>query len=204
MSKPTLIVAPGAWYPPTALDPLIAKLTSHGYICKTVAFPSVQKSAEVKGLIADINAVRGLVEPAVNAGQDVIVISHSWSGLPEGGGTKLIFISAFLPDIGHILIGAFGGYIQWVGNGTVMADKQFTLFFHDVPDSTEWVTRLRPHAWATKNSPATADAYVDISLLHICCGARIETEKVKTAHITWLVVPDHIAASDRNNAGKKI
>ncbi|KAE8395514.1 hypothetical protein BDV23DRAFT_168689 [Aspergillus alliaceus] len=174
MSKPTLIVAPGAWYPPTALDPLIAKLTSHGYICKTVAFPSVQQSVEVKGLIADINAVRGLVEPAVNASQDVIVISHSWSGLPTG--TKLIFISAFLPDIGHILIGAFGG----------------------VPP--DW---LHPHAWATKNSPATADGYVDISLLHICCGARIEA-KVKTAHITWLVVPDQIAASDRNNAGKKI
>ncbi|KAF5865066.1 hypothetical protein ETB97_005307 [Aspergillus alliaceus] len=75
-------IAPGAWYPPTALDPLIAKLTSHGYICKTVPFPSVQQSVEVKGLIADVNAVRGLVEPAVNAGQDVIVISHSWSGLP--------------------------------------------------------------------------------------------------------------------------
>lgn len=127
MSKPTLIFAPGAWYPSSAFDPLIAKLAPHGYTCQTVSFPSIQQATEIKDLTADINAVRALVEPAVNAGQDVIIISHSWSGLPvnsaleglsrterqregkQGGVTKLIFISAFLPDVGESLIGAFGG-----------------------------------------------------------------------------------------------
>ncbi|KAB8216217.1 Alpha/beta hydrolase fold-1 [Aspergillus novoparasiticus] len=248
MSKPTLIFAPGAWYPSSAFDPLIAKLAPHGYTCQTVSFPSIQQATEIKDLTADTNAVRALVEPAVNAGQDVIIISHSWSGLPvnsaleglsraerqqegkQGGVTKLIFISAFLPDIGESLVGAFGGvppewYVMNDENGTVTADDPFTLFFHDVPDGREWAKTLRPHAWATKNSPATGTAYVDIPAAYLLCeddraiplfvqelmvekargkGASFETEKIKTAHTPWLVVPDQVAAYIRKNAGEEV
>jgi hypothetical protein len=129
MSKPTLVFAPGAWYPATAFNPIIDKLTQgpDGYTCHTVAFPSVQQATTVRDLQPDIAAVRALVEPELDAGRDVVVISHSWSGLPvnsaldglgkadrekdgkTGGVVKLVFISAFIPDVGESLIGAFGG-----------------------------------------------------------------------------------------------
>lgn len=126
-AKPTLIFAPGAWYPPTAFKPVIEKLNTHGYTSYTVAFPSIQQTPAVEDLQADIIAVRSLVEAEANAGKDVVIVSHSWSGLPvnsaldglskgdrekegkTGGVIRLVFISAFIPEVGQSLIGAFGG-----------------------------------------------------------------------------------------------
>lgn len=128
MSKPSLIFAPGAWYPDTAFDPAIELLKQHGYEnCHTVGFPSIQQATTVKGLELDIAAVRALVTREADAGREVIVVSHSWAGLPvssaldglskeereeagkAGGVIRLVFVAAFIPNIGESLIGAFGG-----------------------------------------------------------------------------------------------
>lgn len=105
------------------------------------------------------------------------------------------------------------------------ADDPYTLFFHDAPDGREWAQTLRPHAWATKISPATSAAYLDIPASYLLCeedraiplfvqelmvdkarqkGAQIETEKVKTGHSPWLVIPDEVAAYIKKQAGEKI
>lgn len=125
MSKPILILCPGAWYPPTAFNPLISKLPD--YTTYTIAFPSIQQSTVVKDLQPDITALRTVVQRECDQGREVVVISHSWSGLPvssaldglsrsqrqkdgqEGGVIKLVFLSAFLPDVGQSLLQAFGG-----------------------------------------------------------------------------------------------
>jgi hypothetical protein len=112
-----------------------------------------------------------------------------------------------------------------VENGTVTADDPFTLFFHDVPDGQEWAKTLRPHAWATKTSPATSAAYLNIPASYLLCeedraiqlfiqelmvekarqkGAQIETEKVPTAHTPWLVIPDEVVAYIKRQAGEEI
>ncbi|PYH94693.1 alpha/beta-hydrolase [Aspergillus ellipticus CBS 707.79] len=243
-SKPTLIFCPGAWYPPTAFDPLIAKFPT--YTTHTVAFPSIQQATTVQDLQPDITTIRTLVEQESNAGNDVIVISHSWSGLPvnsaleglskperqssgqPGGVTKLVFISAFIPEVGESLIGAFGGvapdwYLRDEPNGTVSAKDPYTLFFHDSPEGEYWAQTLRPHAWATKNSPATDAAYVRIPAAYLMCendraiplfvqelmvekarqkGAQIETETVKTGHSPWLVDPEPVAVFIRKHVGE--
>lgn len=136
MSNPTLIFCPGAWYPTSAFDPLIEKLPE--YTTHTVALPSIQQATTVKDLQPDIKAIRDIVESECDAGHDVVVVSHSWSGLPvnsaldglskserggngqKGGVVKIIFLSAFIPDVGQSLIASFGGtapdwYIMDVG-----------------------------------------------------------------------------------------
>lgn len=125
MSKPTLIFAPGAWYPQTIFDPIIEKLPD--YRSHSVAFPSVHEASSVTDLRPDIDAVRSLVQREADEGNEIVVIAHSWAGLPvssaleglsktereqagqNGGVVKLLFIAAFLPNIGESLIGAFGG-----------------------------------------------------------------------------------------------
>ncbi|KAJ5632809.1 hypothetical protein N7490_009148 [Penicillium lividum] len=234
--NPTLIFCPGAWYPPTAFEPLTAHFPDH--TTHTVAFPSIQQATSVQDLQPDIDALRTLVEQEASAGKEVVVISHSWSGLPvnsaldglskterqaageTGGVTKLIFISAFIPDVGESLIGAFGGvppewYKRDEANGTVSAEDPYSLFFHDVPDGEQWAQTLRPHAWATKNSPATSTAYTSIPSAYLQCkndraiplfvqqlmvekarekGAQITTETIATGHSPWLVDPAPVAA----------
>ncbi|KAJ5579809.1 uncharacterized protein N7459_005794 [Penicillium hispanicum] len=246
MLKPTLILAPGAWYPPTAFDPLIERLD--GYTCHKIAFPSVQQATTVTDLQPDIASVRARVEQEAAAGRDVVVVSHSWSGLPvnsaldglgkaereaagqQGGVTKLVFLSAFIPDVGESLIGAFGGtppdwYVRDEENGTVSPSDPHALFFHDVPDGARWASTLRPHSWATKNSPASSAAYMAIPAAYLMCeedraiplvvqqgmverarqkGAQIETETIGTAHTPWLVQPDEVAAYIRKHAGEQL
>ncbi|KAE8153364.1 Alpha/beta hydrolase fold-1 [Aspergillus avenaceus] len=249
MTKPTLIFAPGAWYPSTAFTPLTTThLTPHNYQTTTITFPSIQDAKTITSLAPDIAAVRNAVSPAVEAGQDVIIISHSWSGLPvnsaleglsraerqeqglEGGVVRLIFISAFLPTVGQSLIGAVGGVVpDWYvfddEHETITADDPYKLFFHDVPDGREWTETLRPHAAATKNSPAVAAAYVDIPAVYLLCeedraipiavqeamvekaremGANISTERVKTGHTPWLVDGEFVAGFIRRWAGEDV
>lgn len=125
MSKPTLIFCPGAWYPPTAFNPLIERLPD--YTSHTIAFPSIQQATTVKDLQPDISALRSIVQRECDQGHEVVIISHSWSGLPvssaldslscthrqkagqEGGVVKLILLSAFILDVGQSLLQAFGG-----------------------------------------------------------------------------------------------
>ncbi|KAJ5294218.1 hypothetical protein PENANT_c028G08897 [Penicillium antarcticum] len=244
MPRPTLIFAPGAWYPSTAFDPIFPKLSD--YKCRSIAFPSITKATEIKDLEPDTQAVRSTVQEEVDAGQDVIVIAHSWAGLPvnsaldglsklereaeglKGGVVKLVFIAAFLPQIGEGLIGAFGGtpppwyVVDEQTNTFTTSDPQF-LFFHDVPDGAEWAKLLLPHACATKTAPATSTAYMNIPTSFLLCeedraipvavqqvlvdrarkcGAEIETEKIQTGHTPWLVVPDQVVAYLKKQAGE--
>ena len=124
MSKPTLIFAAGAWFPQTAFDPIIEKLD---FRCHSVAFPSIHEASSAVDLQPDIEAVRSLVQQEADAGNEVVIIAHGWAGLPvssaldglsksereqagqKGGVVKLILITAFLPNVGESLIGAFGG-----------------------------------------------------------------------------------------------
>ncbi|KAJ5681902.1 alpha/beta-hydrolase [Penicillium maclennaniae] len=222
MSKPTFIFAPGAWYPPTAFNPLIEKLDD--YTCHTVAFPSIQQSTTVQDLQPDIDSVRTIVNGLSKTERE--------KKGKKGGVVKLVFIAAFIPQIGESLISAFGGtpppwYIRdaQVENGTVTASDPFWLFFHDVPDGQDWAATLKPHAWATKNTPATSAAYYQIPSAYLICeedraipmavqqlmvdraqtrGATIETEKIPTSHSPWLVYPERVANYLRRQAGESV
>ncbi|KAJ5659417.1 hypothetical protein N7507_005868 [Penicillium longicatenatum] len=205
MSKPSIIFAPGAWYPPTAFDPLISKLTE--YTCYTCAFPSVQQAASTKDLKPDIEAVRSLVQREVDAGRDVLVVSHSWSGVPvnsaldglskiereqenkKGGVVRLAFISAFLAEIGESLISAFGGqapdwHLHDVEKDTVMAADPVERFLHDVPDGEEWAKKLGPHSWFTKRSPASSAAYLTIPSSYLLCE---DDKAIPLAVQQWMI-----------------
>ncbi|KAL4881228.1 Alpha/beta hydrolase fold-1 [Aspergillus karnatakaensis] len=244
--KPTLIFAPGSWYPTSSFDPLTTLLNSHGYETHTVAFPSITQATTVKDLSSDIAAVRALVEPEVQKGRDVVVIAHSWAGLPvnsalegllktdsheqgKGGVVKLLFISAFIPEIGQSLVSAFGGEAEWYvkdSTGTTMTPSEpEELFFHDVPDASYWASTLRPAAWATTVAPATGAAYLDLPSTYLLCeedraiplfvqdlmvekatgnGADMRTESVKTGHTPWLVRTEWVAEWIRREVGEEI
>ncbi|KAI2792391.1 hypothetical protein POX_b02428 [Penicillium oxalicum] len=245
MAKPTIILAPGAWCPPKIFGGISQKLTEHGYTCHTVCFPSVDRASTVEDLQPDIAAVRSLVQPEVEAGREVVVVSHSWSGLPvnsaldglergerekegqNGGVVKLVFIAAFIPQMGESMISAFGGHLPpWhEAAGTVTASDPFALFFHDVPDGREWAQSLRPHAWSTMASPATGAAYLRIPCSYLLCvndfalplvvqqlmvgraqrsGATIETEKINTSDSPWLVLPEEVVGYIRRQAGEQL
>ncbi|KAJ5370333.1 uncharacterized protein N7496_006425 [Penicillium cataractarum] len=190
MSNPTLIFAPGAWYPPTSFNLIIDNLLE--YRRRTVTFPSIQSATRVPDLQPDIDAVLFTVDQEAEEGHDIVVILHIWAGVPgssaldglskserrakgrKGGIVKLLFIAAFIPILGESLVGAFGGkhpswFVRYESKNTVTANDPHGRFFHDVPNGAEWDKSLGPHAWATKIAPATGTAYRTIPCAYLLC-----------------------------------
>ncbi|THC98929.1 hypothetical protein EYZ11_001566 [Aspergillus tanneri] len=192
MAISTLILAPSAWYPPTAFNPIIEKLNPHGYVCHSIVFPSIQQTPAVEDLQPD----RRRPNPGRSRGQ-----CRNGSPLAgpsktdrekegkTGGVVRLVFVTAFIPDIGQSLIAAFGGtspdwYIRDEKTSTVTANDPVNLFFHDVPDRHE--CGLSPYPCIVSplrkgSRPSVVRAGVMVENVR-STGANIETEKIDTMH----------------------
>lgn len=133
MSKPQIVLIPGAWHSPIAFESIIQKLESHGYTVHSRQLPSVGSDANPpEDLTRDIAAVRDLVTTAIGGDNDVLVVPHSWSGIvassglvgygkkqreekgEKGGITRLAFMCAFVVPEGVSLLDALQHQIpEW-------------------------------------------------------------------------------------------
>ncbi|KAI9743528.1 MAG: hypothetical protein M1818_002842 [Claussenomyces sp. TS43310] len=192
MSKPVLIFTPGAWHSPEVFGIVISKLTALGYRCIALPLLAVGQKPAVRDLQPDIAAVREAVLRESDAGNDVMMVAHSWSGIVvadaleglskaereknggKGGVVKLAFMCAFVPSEHVSLIDAFGGQIPefydikepWV---TVKSPE--TVFYHDLGPEQQayWTSRLQPHSYATKFVGATMAAWRTIPSAYLIC-----------------------------------
>jgi pimeloyl-ACP methyl ester carboxylesterase len=129
MSKPVLIFIPGAWHSPEGFGTIISQLTPLGYKCIALPLQAVVKQPPVKDLQPDIDALREVVIQESDAGNDVVVVGHSWGGIvvtgaldglgkvqrdkdgKNGGVVKIAYLCAFAPSENVSLIDAQGGQI---------------------------------------------------------------------------------------------
>lgn len=87
MSKPQIVLIPGAWHTPACFSDLTKRLESHGYTVHSTQLPSVGNDDNPpEDLSRDIAAVQELVTKAIGDGNDVIVVPHSWAGIVAGSG----------------------------------------------------------------------------------------------------------------------
>ena len=82
MAKPTFLFVPGAWSTPAVFDLLTTALTTHEYRTQTISLPSVGANPGLHDFSADVTAVREAVTTLANEGKDVIVVMHSYGGMP--------------------------------------------------------------------------------------------------------------------------
>lgn len=126
MSKPVFILCPGAWHPAEVYNKLTPHLEAQGYKTVLHDWPSIQQ-APVQSFDEDIASIRATVLKQADAGNDVVVVAHSWSGSPvnsavadlsktertkqgkPGGVVKLVFLCAFVVPKGVSLLDALGG-----------------------------------------------------------------------------------------------
>ncbi|EXJ70605.1 uncharacterized protein A1O5_06675 [Cladophialophora psammophila CBS 110553] len=81
-SKPTLVFVPGAWHSADTWKKVSTILeTEHQFKCIPVALPST-KSDPTATLLDDIEAVRSVVLAETTQGRDVVVVVHSYGGIP--------------------------------------------------------------------------------------------------------------------------
>ncbi|KAI2636027.1 alpha/beta-hydrolase [Xylaria nigripes] len=121
--KPILVFCPGAWLTPDYLKPTADILAKSGYTSLTVSLPSVGSELTpkasppiVQGLQTDAQAVRAVVIPQLDAGNDVVLVCHSYGGVvtseairgldraSRGANTgaviHLVYVAAILLDVG--------------------------------------------------------------------------------------------------------
>ncbi|KAF3760851.1 alpha/beta-hydrolase [Cryphonectria parasitica EP155] len=138
MSKPTIIIVPGAWQKPSAFAGIVEKFQQAGYPTVHVPVPTTGGVAPT-GLKDDVEAVRKVLVPLVEEGKEVVVIGHSSGGISmsgsvegydaasrtaagkKGGVVKCIFLAAFVLPKGQSLLGMLGGQpLPWM---VVEADR---------------------------------------------------------------------------------
>ncbi|KAL6718685.1 hypothetical protein ACLMJK_002919 [Lecanora helva] len=79
--RPTVLLVPGGWHRPSAYQDLTDRLLSDSFPIRPLQNPSLNSSA--KGLLDDIANVRAALQQLVeHEGKEVVVLLHSYGGLP--------------------------------------------------------------------------------------------------------------------------
>ena len=124
-SKLVFVCLHGAWHSPSYWNNTKALICIHGYTCICPAFPSTGTISALSDFLEDVDIIRSTVAELVEEKKDVIVVIHSYSGIPggqalealgkktrtergsEGGVIRLIYIMSFIVPEGfqHLACG---------------------------------------------------------------------------------------------------
>lgn len=123
----SVIIFPGAWHPASCMSSFVSSLRSIGLPAEAYTLRSVGDASA--GVADDVDYMRSIMNPLIDAGNDVVVVSHSYAGFPttsaisgmdkrgreargeKGGVLGVIYLASFVPQDGDSLYGVLGN--QW-------------------------------------------------------------------------------------------
>ena len=131
MSNPTILIVPGSFAPPTLYATVVRLLKERGYPAVAIQLPSTTKRAplEPASMLEDAATIKRAAEIPISLGRSVIVMAHSYGGLPTTQGLfsvpvkQIIYLAATVPKLGQSQadtmgelgvrdLGAVGGYMH--------------------------------------------------------------------------------------------
>ncbi|KAK7229918.1 hypothetical protein V2G26_002088 [Clonostachys chloroleuca] len=204
-TQPSVIVIPGAWHLASCLDPFIETLKAAGFPAEGLTLRSVGDADS--GISDDEVLIRSRIESRIHAGEDVIVIAHSYAGLPmsaataglakrsrasrgeKGGVLGVVYLAAFVPLDGESVVGLLGDLLWWMEEDTearvikVKANSPAEVFFNDCsPEQIAAVSSaLKPHSKKSLASPITTIGWRDSA--YDGCRAYIRCSQDKALSI---------------------
>ncbi|KAL6412115.1 hypothetical protein AUP68_04498 [Ilyonectria robusta] len=132
-SKPTILLAPGAWHTADCFDVVRDALHARGWSTEAVDYPSVGAEPPNKGLSDDAAALRTAAERLVGAGKQIVLVVHSYGGLVganavqglgyqqrlkqglPGGIIMFVYLAAFVTPLGKSIKEMLGGqFLPWM------------------------------------------------------------------------------------------
>ncbi|KAI9730000.1 MAG: hypothetical protein M1834_006198 [Cirrosporium novae-zelandiae] len=185
--KPTLVFVHGAWHGPDCFQTVVDSLKACGYPTKSLTLPSSGAEPPLKSTEKDIKVIRDAIEESINNGEDVVVIVHSYGGIPSSdackglgktekkpGVVRLVYVSAFLLPEGVCLLDAMGGTpLPWLD---IQGDYAYVktpekIFYNDLdePTTRKWVSRLQHHSAAVFLSKVGYAAWKDLPTTYLLC-----------------------------------
>ena len=133
--KPTFVFVPGNFLPSTYYASTAKHLEPHGFQTRLVTLPSTGSTSPLTSNEPDVLAVRQVLEELTDSGKEIIVVAHSYGGIPTceavkglgreergklgkaGGVVRLVFIAAWLLREGETppdIIGRYEMEAHWV------------------------------------------------------------------------------------------
>jgi pimeloyl-ACP methyl ester carboxylesterase len=176
----------GAWHDPAQWDLVRKQLsgtqTSAVGLVSTGSDPAVlgDMYADADGVRAHLDRVRRL-EPSAY----ITVVAHSYGGIPVVQGLSpddgenpladhLVFLGAFMLDVGESLMAAAGAVVpEWwlVDEQRDIVDPgdPLTHFYSDMPsaEGRQAAARLRHQRWSSFRQPLTSAAWRDIRSTYV-------------------------------------
>ncbi|KAI8942401.1 hypothetical protein NX059_000475 [Plenodomus lindquistii] len=192
MSKPAIVVIPGAWHDTSSMATITSSLESSGYKVYARQMPAVGNPNPPKDLSEDIAAARALIEEAIgDGGNDVVVSPHSWGGVvvssalegyskkereaqgKKGGVIRTAYIAAFILPTGTSLMEAIGGqYTPWMDvEDPYIRATDPNIFYNDLPaaEQQHWASKLKTQAMGPMWAKTTAASWQTIPTSYLVC-----------------------------------
>ncbi|KAJ7719921.1 Alpha/beta hydrolase fold-1 [Mycena metata] len=120
LPKPEIIIIPGSFAPLKYYDPVVADFKAHGYSVHGVELETVgRRDTAAPGMYDDAAAIAALTSRLADEGKDVVLVPHSYGGVPTcesakglaksvrekegktGGIVRIVFVSALVPKEGE-------------------------------------------------------------------------------------------------------
>jgi len=168
----------GAWHGGWAWDPLLPHLLGAGLDVEVVDLPSSGGGG------GDLAADAAVVRDALRANPwPTVVVGHSYGGIVvseaaagEPNVMSVVYLTAFMLDVGESLLGALGGEVPgWIevdaGAGVSRVPDPVPVFYADLPDvvAQGYASRLSEQSTASFAAPQTAAAWRDVPSVYVTC-----------------------------------
>ena len=164
-SNPIFLLVPGAWHGPDAFDEVSHIVNRAGFSTVPINIPSVGGDSSVIGFDHDVACIRSALQSLAEAGNDVIVVMHSYGSCPaseamkglakaerenrgqRGGVIGLVFVCAFVLLVGESLFEKTGGMPQpWytIDGDCLRVTTPKATFFNDLDDeeAQSWIAKM--------------------------------------------------------------
>ncbi|PYH92589.1 alpha/beta-hydrolase [Aspergillus ellipticus CBS 707.79] len=201
-SKPSIILVPGAFAPPELYEGITTRVASQGYEIHAVRLPSVAPSSgplpQPGTMYDDAAAIAREIAKLVDQGKEVIVVAHSYGGVPAsqsiqglvkkersdkpGGVVRLAYLTAIVPPEGGSAVDALADVPQtnspideqgWMGHADITATA--AACFSDMPpaEGLEWMHRFTRHSASSMVAPLTYAGYKDVPVSYLLCAGDL-------------------------------
>lgn len=191
--QPTYLMVPGAWHTAAAFDLIREQLTLRGFESVAVPLLTVGPTDPThQGVPEDAAAIQAELKKLVDAGKEVMVLSHSYGGVPaaaavegfnakdraasgqKGGVIMALHMTSFAAQVGSSLMDSLGGKpLPWFNiTGDVLTPIDPTrVFYADVEPqlAAKSVAALEPssmRAMTDKGTFAPWDQGFQMGFIH--------------------------------------
>ncbi|CAG8970987.1 hypothetical protein HYALB_00007655 [Hymenoscyphus albidus] len=214
MSKPSIIFVTGSFSVPALYDSMFEAVRARGYEIQgfhhlTAGLRAREgRPGEPPTMYDDAAALHAMAEKLADEGKDVILVSHSYGGVPvsectkgvskiereqqgkKGGIIHIAYMTSVVPAIGESLATAQQSRsdipIKILDNGWMIQEDPAAiaaLILPDLPADVELIAKFTCHSAVSFSNELTYAGYKDIPTSYLLCeiDATIPVERQKRA-----------------------